>query len=186
MGIRPRFQVILGIDDVIGNDVRWVNRDIEYEKEIEFLIDKELLCNDKRKGEWLRNGFDVKGPKYIYEILYNERLYGEYVVDNIVGFIHYDGKYDSQILRAFAAIDEKYLNSGYMILPSNKNISEWRRRIDHITDEDIKSNRVISSVYENMSSMLRLDWARAQFYLKQAGWEIPQEQLKLMLVWTWS
>jgi hypothetical protein len=90
-------------------------------------------------------------------------------------------------VRALAAIDEKYLTPGYERIPTldpEKHSLRYRRY--GYTQEDIDRNMFVPGVFESMPQMSRMYWEQAKHYLRIVGWDIPEKDLRYILVWNWS
>ena len=191
MGIRPTFYILVGIDDAKPNDPRRFDIDSEYLEDIlnfrtlkpdEFWRDNEdNFFNDYQQAE---QGYF---SKYLSDLLYNAELIQDWYLGNVIGYIVKKGPHDDSIIRALATIDEKYLSTGYERIPQlEKDKHGMQYRHYRYTDEDIRCNRFVSGVFESMPSISRKNWKRAQHYLRLAGWNIPEEDLRYLLVWNWS
>jgi hypothetical protein len=186
---------VVGVDDVVKNDPRRVRRLSAIEEEEILFLDLETQDFYPGDGDMDRGDAEPMYRRETYagwewttldNVLYNVRQTGEYVCNTVVGLIINPGDYDSQIWRVLAAIDEKYMSSGserIPVLDPNEHPVMFRRC--RYTEEDVRCNRFVNSVVENMPEISRGLWKRARYYLLQAGWDIPEEQLRYLLVWNW-
>lgn len=192
MGIRPRFYILVGIDDAKVKDPRRVkvNR-----KHIEEILNFRELTRDEvwRDSEGYFDDYhewELKVPGATLDLsdkLYNPERSNEYAVGNVVGYVVHKGEYDDDILRAMAATDEMYMESGWVRIPTlDPSEHPLYFRAGGYTDEDVANNMFVPSVFENMASISRIQWARAQHYLRLVGWDIPKTDLRYLLVWDWS
>lgn len=189
MGIRPSFKIVIGVDDAIENDPRRV---LKVESEvIQELPPTWYTAQDENDThdidpDW-RKAMYGQEWEYLDSVLYNVLQHGEYCTENVVGLIIHEGRDYEMIFRALAAIDEKYMDNGCTRIPTqDPNDHRLSFKVGGYKDEDVACNRFVPSVFENMSSMSRMWWKRARFYLLQAGWDIPENQLRYLLVWDWS
>lgn len=187
MGVRPTFYVLVGIDDAHAGDERCTPVDRDFIEEIMYyreLREDELwtdgdLFSDLRDAERKMPGF----TRYLADKLFvtSEGL------PNIAGYVVYKGPHDDDIVRALAAIDEKYLEPGWARIPTlDKDEHRMMYRHYKYTDEDIACNRFVPGVFECMPAISRMNWQRAAHYLGLVGWNIPEDQLRYLLVWDWS
>lgn len=173
MSIRPRFSLIVGFD------ARGIKRgkSIDLEESIPaYLSDPDDFPISVEEAN----------QKYLYEILYNPKNTSEYHNKNIVGFILEKGEYDSNFIRALAAIyPEKYGGTNYWVIPHRKS-----KDIDSLvygySQEDIDCNRYVAPVFMWFPVLSRLHWKKALFYLSQAGWHVTEKDLHYILVLDWS
>jgi hypothetical protein len=192
MGIRPQFRIVVGIDDVIENDPRWVHKvdDVVIQEDPPVYYPGSAdVANDDWSDEAEEIRKDMYGCEFsvLDEVLYNVLRPIEYRCKNVVGLVIHDGDYDSQIYRALAAIDEKFESAGVMRIPNeDPKAHRLAYRQYGYTDEDVRCNRYVYSVFENSPGISRMYWRRARFYLLQAGWDIPETELRYLLVWDWS
>lgn len=194
MGIRPSFKIVIGIGNAIENDPRRFDSSDEMRTHIEEDPFTKFSRDGKADNGWdMSDDFRMEMKELPWDedttldgILYNVLQNGEYVCDSVVGLIREDCKYDSNVLRCFAAIDEKFMTNGFLeIQVENPAEHRLRMKLEYVSEYDILCHRFVPSVIDNVQ-MLRLDWQRAEFYLKQAGWNIKQEELRLLLVWDWG
>lgn len=181
MSIRPQFYTIVGAlvnpkdrEDIAGYDE---------------LEDGDVLVyyNDGNSSDRRWNELGVTGYEFstLDEILYNPFGDMDYKVEGLVGMILKNHDYDDDVIRALATVDKKFEEKGFFFIPGIKK-TERKFLRDKITEEDLRCNRVVPSVFESMIGVSRLHWKRAQFYLSQVGWNIKEEQLHYALVWDWS
>lgn len=197
MGIRPTLYMVVGIDDAVQNDPR---HDENKFPEIEFdnvlveniIIDGAPICEylytEKRKP---------KQPIYLYDVIYNERGDSEYRVENVVGYILDELPYAADIVYELIQMicnddPEKFQDHGYIVrgnhpsrIQALSNPHSLYRRCDGNEPYDlaIKENRLIC--FENpFTTSLWFDIAIE--LMKQAGWTVTREMLKIMIVWNWS
>lgn len=192
MGIRPQFYILVGIDDAKPKDPRRIKVDKKYVEDIlnfRELTEEEAFRNDDGWDDY----YQVKELKVtgmtmnMNDIVYNPRASSEYRVGNVVGLIIDHSEYDSDIMRAFAAIDDKYIDRGWQRIPTiDPKEHPLAYRHYGYTEEDVANNMFVPSVFENMPGISRVQWARAQHYLKLVGWDIPKSDLRYLLVWDWS
>lgn len=191
MGIRPQFHILVGVDDARPDDERYIGVDAAYLEDV-------LNFRELKPGEYYTDGdiWDdqrdtsnkVPGQSpWLRDRLYNPELSDEYTFGNIIGMVVHEGPYDDDILRAFAAIDEKYLERGWERIPT-MNPGEHHLRYAHYgyNKRDVECNRFVPGVFESWPGVSRIYWARARHYLKLVGWDIPEEDLRYLLVWDWS
>jgi hypothetical protein len=194
MGIRPKFYIVVGIDDAKEDDPRYERPDEEWLEEIinfRELTEEECWRDTDDDGLFDDYRFAKRGDYgyslQLYDILYNLHESSEYVVENIRGLITYKGRHDDHIIRALATLDEKFLQSGYEHIPLiDPEEHQLLYRHARYTEEDVKANRFVQSYFENMPPISRMHWKRAIHYLKLVGWTVKEEELRYMLVWDWS
>lgn len=179
MGIRPQMFLIVGIDDATSNDPR---RDKSFDNP-DYEVKEPILFEDDIDSYWYKTNkiYDIS------DILYNGYNDDEYVVGNVVGMILHKTEYDSDFIRAWATVNEEFRHKGYKVIPT-LNPEEHPMLYKHYdyNEDDVKCNRFVDSIFENMPSISRKEWKRARHYLAQAGWNIPEEDLKYIIVWDWS
>lgn len=194
MRVNPSFKIVIGIGNAIENDPRRFDSSDEMRTHIQEDTFAKFFRDGKDDNGWdVSDAFRMSMKELPWDedttldaILYNVLQNGEYVCDSVVGMVREDCKYDSSVLRCLAAIDDKYMEDGFTEIPvENPEEHRFRMKIENVTEQDILCHRFVPSVIDNVQ-MLRLDWQRAEFYLKQAGWNIPQEDLRLLLVWDWG
>lgn len=192
MGIRPTFYVLVGIDDVLPDDPRRIEVDPAY---VEELLNYRDLKPEEcwREDSWFDDYIDAVERKMpgtsnnLADKLYNAEGGSEWYLGNVVGYIVHRGPHDDSIIRALATIDEKYLSTGYERIPMlDPDEHQMMYRHYKYTEEDVRCNRFVSSVFESMPSISRMNWKRAQHYLRLIGWDVPEEDLRYLLVWNWS
>ena len=191
MGIRPQFYVLIGIDDATPVDPRRVNLDPEYLEEILYFREltpdecwkEDNFFNDHHQGE-----LGIPGcTNQLSDKIYNPTLTSEFALGNIIGYVVHQGPHDDNILRAMAAIDEKYLEDGWQRIPLlNPEEHQLRYRHAGYTPRDIECNRFVAGVFESVATISRMNWSRAQHYLKIVGWNIAETDLRYLLVWNWA
>lgn len=191
MGIRPSFTIIVGIDTAKSDDVRHKEIDPEWLEEI--LYYRELTGDELWTNEDFSDAHyaDLKIPGYTRRLcqkIYNPELSDEYYPGNVIGYIIHKGPYDDGIIRALATFDPSFEQTGYKRIPVTYDIDKtsYRWRYYEYNDQDILCNRVVPEIFESMPKISRMEWQRAIHYLKLIGWEIPEEELRYILVWTWS
>ena len=185
MGIRPQFQIVVGIDDAKDNDPRYTPPDAEWLEEV--LNFRQLTEEEcwRSKDKFFDDFRDT--DRELYKLLYNPHFTDEYAVKNVQGLMHYEGPYDDNIVRALAAIDDKYLTSGYeriSTLDPENHLLRYSRY--GYTDEDIKANRFVPGHFESMPQLSRIAWQRAKHYLEMVGWKVQEIELRYLLVWDWG
>ena len=198
MGIRPSFYIVVGIDDAKPDDPRHV-RQLSDEEFQEIVYERDLTeaeCYKSKDGWWddyhqgqLYKQANVRLPEQMMNLgdkLYNPGLSDEYSVGNVIGYLIFR-THDDPIFRAFAAIDpDTYLSTKRSIrIPLLDEVKHPIRAREY-TLEDIRCNRFVPGVFESMASLSRVRWKQAQHYLRLVGWEIPEEDLRYLLVWDWG
>jgi hypothetical protein len=189
MGIRPQFHVIVGIDNAKEDDPRY-NPPDEGELE-EMLYHRKLTEEECYKKVEVDDFFiwnDYRDTdRDLYNMLYNPTFTDEFMNEGVIGYIVVKGKYDDMIIRALASIDDKYMTTGYTRLPLLDPVDNRLRYSRYgYTDEDIAANRFVSGVFENIPQVSRINWERAKHYMKLVGWTVEDNDLRYILVWTWS
>ena len=184
MGIRPSIYILVGIDDAVENDSRRIPHDKELLDKLmnyspmteeEMYRDDDSLVNDYM--EWKHKIPGVS--RWLYDRVF--------VFDNVVGYVISRSEYDSQVLRALATFDSKYISTGVDRIPTlDVERHKGRYVYSGYTYEDVKCNRFVDGVFESSPSMSRIQWKRAQHYLKYLGWNIPETDLRYLLAWDWS
>jgi len=185
MGIRPSMYLIIGIADAIEKDPRF-----SYPNDVDIYSDLpvELLWHDgdepydEQMREWGTPEFQFRA---LDDVLYNWSGWGEFSCRGVVG-LKLDRQYDTDIYRALAAIDEKYMQDGYQLIPEDDSMSEWALERYGFNEEDRKCHRIVPTVLESMPSLSRLNWKRTVHYMRLAGWNVGEEDLRYILVWHWS
>lgn len=198
MGIRPKFHILVGIDDAKRPDPRYKRPDADWLEEILWtreLTESEMWAGKGGKDEdgvywsdWQDAERGIPGrSRLLSDMLYNPTFTNEYVNPTVVGLVLHEGPADDDILRALATIDPKFEVTGYARIPTLTR-AEHSMQAQHygVTDEDIANNMFVPSVFENMPAISRIQWTRAQFYLSLVGWTIPRNDLRYLLTWTWS
>lgn len=192
MGIRPAFKFLVGVDDVVANDPRRSlvpSVVIEELQPIWYVDDENMDLTDLLTDLYPENRKITYGQDWnvLDDILYNVKQPGEYVCGNIVGLVYEKSCYDDSIIRALATVDEKYMVAGFMRIPTlDPSQHQIHFKRNRYTDDDVACNRFVPSVFENSPEISRMLWSRAEFYLKQAGWNIKQAEMRYLLVWDWS
>lgn len=191
MGIRPSFYILVGIDDAKKDDSRRVAVDEEYLEDI--LYFRELTRDECWREDDLWDDYhewELKIPGATLDLrnkLYNPTLSSEFHAGNIIGYVVHRGDYDDDILRAFATLDDKYLSTGWERIPELDPAERpWLVRRGGYSDHDIACHRFVDTVFESMVSVSRIQWKRAMHYLKLVGWDIPETDLRYLLIWDWS
>lgn len=191
MGIRPKFYILVGVDDVVPNDPRLtpMARDeysvLMWERE---MTKEEMFCDEDVYSDWERA--EMKWPGYskcLGDYLYNASGEDDYAISRVVGLVIHKGLHDDQIVRALACIDQKYLESGVERIPTlDPDKHQMIYRHYGYTEDDVKNNMFVQSYFENMPSIARENWSRAQHYLGMVGWKFRKNELRYLLVWEWS
>jgi len=189
MGIRPSFYILVGIDDAIQNDPRLkpLSRkklnEIIYERQLtkaECFSSSNGIINDYHEWELKIPGASIS----LAEKIYNPFLSDEYFVPNVTGYI-IERSHDDHFLRALATLDDRYFKRGYSLIPL-LDASEHYYLSEKYTQDDIDNNMLVASFFENMPSISRIQWGRAQHYLGLIGWTLSKRELRYMLVWDWQ
>lgn len=190
MGIRPTFYILVGIDDVAENeDGRYKGVDPEWLEEIlnyrELTEEECWRSEDGFFDDYHQAKLGVPGETLqLYDKVYNPTNTSEYHLGNVIGYVVNKGPHDDDIIRALCTIDEKYMQSGYERIPTlDPKDHQLMYRHYGYNEHDVKCNRFVNSVFENYPA--RDDWQRAMHYLKLIGWEVPEEELRYLLVWDW-
>jgi len=185
MGIRPQFQIIVGIDDATDNDPRHIPPDEEW---LEDIYNFRKLTEEEcwKKNDSIFNDFRDT-DRQISSILYNPHFTDEFAVKNVQGVMTYEGKYDDNVIRALATLDNKYLECGYERIPTlDPATRNLLYRHAGYTQEDVECNRFVDSYFENLPAISRMHWQRAVHYLGLVGWTVKETELRYLLVWDWG
>lgn len=185
MGIRPGMWLLVGAVD-LSKERRSLPVSLDlWEDRIpdELLWQKPLeeADYDKLMRKWNTPGFQFA---CLGDIIYNPGGKDDYRIPGLVGLV-LNYIYDSDIFRAMAAVDKKYMQYGYSIVP-NETLSEWAIKRIGYTEDDIRCHRAVNTVLESQPSLSRISWMRAVHYLRLCGWDLSEEDLHYIYAWDWS
>jgi hypothetical protein len=188
MGIRPKFSVVIGITNAVGQDSRFT-RQSESHFGNERLPAKFLDGSDCRDG--------VEG-KWFSDVLYNYNNSTESAVAGVIGYILkqvYGGEIEYALYTCFpecfrADEDEGY---GYKEFP-RRDIPEYARDIlesghdsPYSSLKSVQFCNQYGLFYEFEScNQIAYEFQLAKKMLELAGWNFDYHELKKLLVWNWA
>jgi len=173
MGVRPTVYILVGA--INPTKVRDVPSEKIYEDVVEYFGDDQYYADAGAQG------FDYK---VLGDMVYNP--IGDY--PQVRGLI-LDELYDSDFFRAMVLFDEKYLEDGFLIFPQidPDKINNFAYKNHYgFTEDDVKCNRFVETVFESVPSLSRLNWKRAVHYLSKCGYDVEEEELHYILLWEWK
>lgn len=183
MGIRPSMACIFGIDNFVPDKIF-----IEYSRERDEYPPPDV--NDQggigQKGVYYAlNKYDPKEKMWVkkqwYDLIWHDDEFGE---SNVIGYILAKLPYDSQVVRAMALIDEKYLEPGHTIVPA----TTQRRMINRVTGEKLDvlpQHRYGQGYFDSVEQWIRVTQYLFEIMRMPERYLAP-ERMKWMLVWQWS
>lgn len=180
MGIRPSMYLIIGCEGMNPKDrIRGINHETELTDDLLFPGFKHIPPDI----EYRKLNIPGYQFRYIDDLIYNLTGADDCREPGLVGMKIDKSKHDSQLMRAWAAIDDIYELSGHKIIVP-KPMSDWLIERYGYEQEDVDCHRNIPII--ETPGVARWQWRRAWFYLKLCGWNVAEQNLYYYIVWDWS
>jgi hypothetical protein len=181
MGIRPGVSILVGVDNIKKRDPRHIKHlslDTVYALDTVYWKSENEDYDDAIQEPYQ--------GRHITDLIYNPCNTDEYHIPEVTG-LFLSHVYDEDIFRAFAVIYKRLQRKGVLRIPTyKKEDHQLLFKSYRYDDRDVECNRFVDGMFENIPSLARDNWARTRHYLLQLGWDIPETDLRYLLVWDWS